>query len=373
MEEAIAANNVKDLRDFFKNQPRWVDRSIQGLHPIAFALNTHQENTDPQLIKVLIENSTIPSLLRTDADGDSLMSFLVIIPDDKDLYSILQKLQQCGYYFNRVYGNNHERTDLDMYLSTCLQDHRPVDRAILRLLANRKVLSHNRNYLLYIAVHMPNDDMKMVIKEFLRNQVAIESPDDLIALVITKSKDGHDVMDKIKYLASVGVRPHPDILKKACKFNRITMPILNFLVNLGIHTDKENLSRCLFHMISDVPLPNTQLVKKLCDMGASPSFQRKDKRDALSLAITNRNTELTSILLNYTPAQRIATAMKERTDLKTKNTIRDYNRVLNYIASTATKRTIPRKTPTKNTIHRQIITMNEDMFKQLKSYLHKSK
>lgn len=88
-----------------KKLPPRQDVLIQNLHPVAYAIHTHQEAVDPGLLRALISHSTLPSLMRIDQDGDPIMSFLVVVPDDKELYTILKTLRRSGYDFDRVYGS----------------------------------------------------------------------------------------------------------------------------------------------------------------------------------------------------------------------------------------------------------------------------
>lgn len=367
MESAILVNDAYELRHYFKDHPELVDVLFEGMHPVAYALHLHQEKTDVELLKLLIQHSTIQSLMRLDSDGDSLFSFVSVIPKDEDLHSIMKRLRRSGYDFDRLYGANNA-TDLDVYLSTCFQDKRPVYEPILRLLAADNVLRGNRDYILYVASILPMRDMKLVVSQFIDRGIDITPVVQIMETIVKKAND--HVLERLRYFADLGVKPHPDILKVVCKWNRMSLSILNFLLKHGVSTSKEVLSRCLFHIVTDSPMPDPELVRRLCDLGADPSFQKKSGQDALSRVIAGRNDKLTSVLLPYTPATRVGEAMKEKTDAKTKGVIRDYNRTMKYLLR-ATKIRQTNRSVRDGTIHKEIVSMKPDTFKQLLSYMKK--
>lgn len=275
MEEAIDANSAALLMRFFKETKTQskIDVLIQDLHPVAYAINTHQETVDPQLLRVLISYSTLPSLMRIDQDGDSIMSFLVIVPDDNELYTILKTLRRSGYDFGRVYGPKNF-SDLDIYLSTCILDKRALNTRILHMLSTKYVLTHNKDYILFLTTLLPLNDMKLVMNEFKHHHVDITSSKELITNIIKKSpKDS--VLEKLQYVESLGVKPDSNLFDHVCSWGVLDLSVfqsvLQFLSKY-IKPSPKQVSKCLLDIVMYNPTPSLDLVKTLCDMGNNSCF-----------------------------------------------------------------------------------------------------
>lgn len=365
MQDAIQANNVDALREYFHIHRNRTDELIEGMHPVAYAIHVHQENIDPEILRLLIRHSTASSLMWLDADNDSLVSYILYVPNENELLSIFKTLAKAGYKFDRVYGK--DATDLGMYLSVCHSDKQPISTPILRMMSTKQLLTNEADYLLYVASMMPMEELKKVVDEFKRHHIDLASLDlDVMTNIITKSIDNKTMLPKLEYFASFGVRTHPDILKAACKWGRMSIPLLDFLAKQHINLSKKRLSKCLYHIVIDNPIPDLELVRKLCNMGADPTL-KWNNRDALSFAIANRNTLLTSTFLPFASMSRIEKAMHEKTNAETKTTIRDHKRLLKYMASATKHR--EHSPPNMETIHAALMRMNDDTFRSLRTYI----